>query len=121
MHRYGLDFHTARGRTDLLQVQTERSLKTGVEELLTAPPAPVWANSLKQNQQSRLPFDLYDTTAEQKLLAQMMIGLQSPGSDQVILNAAVDNKHRCVRPETQIAGGFSSVQTCLLVKSGSWL
>ena len=101
--QYGLDFHSARGRTDLLEVQMNRSVKTGVTELLQAPEPPAWARSeVFSKAKDRMPHDLYDKTTEQKLLAQVMrhhvgqgkgVGGGAP-TIPLRLSARITNKHR---------------------------
>ena len=71
----GWTFTRREGRTDLLEVQTERSVKTGVTELLQAPEPPSWAIP-----HDRSPHDLYDKMTEQKLLAEIMSHHRQGGS-----------------------------------------
>ena len=89
--QYGLDFHSARGRADLLQVEMNESIRTGLPEFLKLPEPPAWAASLSKTQ--RVPHDLFDKTTEQKLIANIAL-LPDSLNEKIVLNESITNKHR---------------------------
>ena len=94
--QYGLDFHSARGRTDLLEVQMEESIRTGLDEFLELPAPPVWASSLSAT--DRVPHDLFDNTTEQKLISKIALlplpNNQTNIGEKIIMTENITNKNR---------------------------